>query len=72
MYATPPYLRKKIAASTATAMQAPTGVPVVGCTLLSGFESGSWRSRAIEYASRIVEAWIARQQTKIANETTSR
>ena len=48
MNATPAYLRKKKPAISATRMQAPTGVPVRGLTVLSSFEPGSWRSRDIE------------------------
>src|SRR5205807_760127 len=43
-----------------------------GWTQLRAFEAGNWLSRDIPNASRIVEAWIARQQTKIAAATTSR
>src|SRR5271169_4835124 len=72
MIPTPAYLRKGTAESSATAMHVHTGVCRLGDTLDSGFEIGSWLSRAIPKQSLIVAAMIDRQQTKIAAETTSR
>src|SRR5215831_7917180 len=72
MIATPAYFRNGTAASSATTMQVQTGVCKLGATLASGRENGSWLSRAMPKASRIVAARIDRQQTKIAAETTSR
>jgi len=51
-------------------MQEPIGVCSRGCTLRSTDDAGSCSSRDIPKQRRIVEAWIARQQTKIAAETT--
>jgi hypothetical protein len=52
--------------------QEPIGVCKRGFTLRSKLEPGSCSSRAMPKHSRIVEAWIARQQTKIAAATTSK
>ena len=55
-----------------TAMQEPIGVCRRGFTARSTDDPGSCSSRDMPKQSRIVEAWIARQQTKIAAETTSK
>ena len=60
------------AASTATMMQAQTGVCRLGETLDSSLENGSWLSRDMPKHSRIVAAMIDRQQTKMAADTTNR
>src|SRR5271169_1700719 len=72
MVPAPEYFRKGIAESTATVMHVHTGVCRLGDTLDSGFDIGSWLSRAMPKQSLIVAARIDRQQTKIAAETTSR
>src|ERR1700745_3005412 len=72
MIATPAYLMNGTAASTARTMQVHTGVCRLGETRASGLESGSWLSRGLPKQSRIVDARIDRQQTKIAAETTNR
>ena len=59
-------------ASTPIAMQEPIGVCSRGCTLLSRLDTGNRSSRDMPKHRRIVDAWIARQQTKIAAATTSR
>ena len=43
-----------------------TGVCSCGFTFDSVFENGSWSSRAIPNASRIVDVMIDMQQTKMA------
>src|SRR5262245_37667865 len=60
------------AASTAIVMQVHTGVCRLGDTFDSGLEKGNWLLRDMPKQSRIVEAMIDRQQTKMAAETTSR
>jgi hypothetical protein len=49
-----------------------TGVCNRGLTLAMVLENGSWSSRAIPNAKRIVEVRIDMQHTKIAATTTSR
>src|SRR5215467_7746288 len=63
---------KGIAESTATVMQVHTGVCRFGETRASGLEIGSVLSRDMPKHSRIVDAMMDRQQTKIAAETTNR
>src|SRR5262249_61460324 len=63
---------KGIAARTAIVMHVHTGVCRLGDTFDSGLENGSWLSRDMPKQSRIVEAMIDRQQTKMAAVTTSR
>ena len=53
-------------------MHAPTGVWSLGLTFAIVFENGSWSSRAMPNARRIVDVRIAMQQTKIAADTTNR
>ncbi len=53
-------------------MQVATGVWSRGLTFAIGFENGSWLSRAIPKARRIVEVCTARQHTKIEATTTNR
>src|SRR6266511_4638529 len=72
MYATPAYFKRKMPAIAATRTQQPIGVPVLWFTCDKYLEPGSWRSRDMPNASRIVDASIDRQQTKIATDTTSR
>jgi hypothetical protein len=55
-----------------TAIQVATGVCSLGLTFASVLENGSWSSRAIPNARRIVEVMIAIQHTKIAAATTNR
>ncbi len=54
-----------IAESAPTMMQVTTGVCSRGLTFDIVFENGSWLSRAIPNASRIVDVRIAMQHTKI-------
>ena len=54
------------------AMHEPIGVCSFGCTFESTPDAGSLSSRDIPKQSRIVAVWIARQQTKIAADTTRR
>ena len=72
MMPAPEYWRNGTAASTAITMQVQTGVCRLGATLDSGLENGSALSRDIPKHSRIVDAMIDRQQTKMAAETTNR
>ena len=53
-------------------MQVATGVWSLGLTFAIVFENGSWSSRAIPNASRIVDVRIDMQHTKIAADTTKR
>ena len=71
MIPAPEYFRNGTAASTATTMQAHTGVCRVGETLDHSPENGSWLSRDMPKHSRIVAAMIDRQQTKMAADTTT-
>ena len=52
--------------------QVPHGVWSRGLTFDIVFENGSWLSRAMPNASRIVDVRIDMQQTKIAAATTNR
>ena len=52
--------------------QVATGVCSLGLTFAIRLENGSWSSRAIPNASRIVDVRIDMQHTKIAADTTSR
>ena len=61
-----------IAESTPMMMQVATGVWSLGLTFAIVLENGSWSSRAIPNASRIVAVRIAMQHTKIAADTTKR
>ena len=61
-----------IAESSPMITQVATGVWSLGLTFAIVFENGSWSSRAIPNASRIVEVMIAMQHTKIAAATTKR
>src|ERR1700734_2379191 len=72
MVAAPEYLMKGIAETTASTTHVQTGGCRVGDTLDSAPENGSWLSRAIPKHSRMVDARIDRQQTKIAADTTNR
>ena len=69
---TPAYWMNGIPESTPIAMHAPMGVCSRECTLLRIGEAGSRSSRDIPKQSLIVDVSIARQQTKIAAETTSK
>ena len=60
------------AASAPTMMQVAIGVCSRGLTFAIALENGSWSSRAIPNASRMVDVRMAMQQTKIAADTTSR
>ena len=60
------------AASAPTMMQVATGVCSRGLTFAIDLENGSWLSRAIPNASRIVDVRIAMQHTKMDATTTSR
>src|SRR5215467_9448292 len=72
MIPAPEYWRNGTAASTAMVMQVQTGVCRLGDTRASGLEIGSVLSRDMPKHSRIVDAMIDRQQTKIAADTTNR
>ncbi len=72
MIPAPAYWSIGMNASTPIARHAPTGVCSVGCTATEASTPGSCSSRAIPKRAGYVEAWIERQQTKIAAETTSR
>src|ERR1700722_5636535 len=72
MIATPANWIIGIPARIPITMHEPIGVCSVGGTVDSPLDAGSLSSRDIPKARRIVAAWIARQQTKIAAETTSR
>ena len=61
-----------IAASAPMITQVATGVWSRGFTFAIGLENGSWLSRAIPNASRIVAVRIAMQHTKIEATTTNR
>src|SRR5258708_4715381 len=61
-----------MAAIRATMIHAPIGVPARWFTREIAPENGSWRSRDMPWPRRIVDAWIDRQQRKIATDTTSR
>ena len=72
MYAAPAYWSIGMKARTPIATQQPIGVSRRGWTQRSAGDPGSWSSRDMPNMSRIVDAWIERQQTKIATDTTSR
>ena len=72
MIPTPAYLRNGTAARTAIAMQVQTGVCRLGESRASGLANGTVLSRNIPKHSRMVDAMIDRQQTKIAAESTAR
>ena len=61
-----------IAASAPMITHVATGVWSLGFTFAIVLENGSWLSRAIPKASRIVAVRIDMQHTKIAATTTSR
>src|SRR3989304_741258 len=63
---------KGIAENSPPATQDHTGVCRRVFTLASGFDTGSWSSRAIPKARRMVEVMIAIQQTKMAADRTNR
>jgi hypothetical protein len=60
------------AESTPTMTQVATGVWSLGLTFAILFEKGSWSSRAIPNARRIVDVRMAMQHTKIEADTTNR
>src|SRR5262249_61612725 len=72
MIATPEYWMNGTAASSATTMQVQTGVCRLGDTRDSGLDIGRVLSRHMPKHSRMVDAMIDKQQTKMAAETTSR
>src|SRR5919204_5702829 len=69
---TPAYWMNAIPVTRPIAMQEKTGVRRLGFTFASHFDAGSVSSRDIPKQRRIVDVSIARQQTKIAAETTIR
>src|SRR5437870_7643153 len=72
MIVAPPNWMNGIADNNPMAMHDPTGVCHRGFTFASARETGSWSSRAIPKHRRMVEVMMARQQMKIAAETTTR
>src|SRR6266568_9522887 len=72
MTAAPANWMNGIAESAPMAMHDHTGVCSLGFTFASGFETGSWLSRAIPKHNRMVEVRMDMQHTKMAAETTNR
>src|SRR4051812_45849415 len=72
MTAAPANWMNGTAESSPTTAHVRTGVCNLGLTFDNGFENGSWSSRAMPNASRIVDVRIDMQHTKIAADTISR